>query len=676
MAFLLLVVLLIDSNSAFASASPTFKLSPNPVTIGMYRDLTVNGAAPNSDVFVYCKDPSGNEQCNGLNFGKTDSNGNFLEREIVKSNFALGKWCAYASIGSKNGPLTNVDCYNVISAAGGTGGSGSFSLNVPSTTISIAQGTSSTLTITASPSTFNLPITLSISNLPSGVTATFSQNSINPAQSGSSVLIISVQNNVAAGSYIFNVIGTANGITQTQQVQLIVSSANNNFVLNVLPSSISITQGSSNTISVSASPATFNQPITLSVSNLPAGVGNSFSLNPISSSQGMSSILTISSLSTVPVGNYFLNVVGASGNVVITQPLQLIVASATSSPLPTPSPSPSGTSNGATAGSGNKLLISDIAAKIDGKTTGVGSDGRINKEAVHDSSVEFKVKLKNNFTQAENLKIEGITLKVTIESIDDGNDLEQESSEFDLRAQNDKTTTLRFKVPFNVDDGTYNVIIEAEGTDENGTTQSQSQEVQLEVKKKSRELSFTNFAVNPSKLSCSKDLSINYGIINLGNKDEESASVEVKNDNLGLNIVEKDLKLDSGTDNNIFQKSARFKIDDKVQSDTYPITANVYSSDGRLRDTRTFDLTVEDCVEAKQSKETTTDEAVLLEGPIVSKSTESTKTTTETKSSSSSSPSFVESFFKSADAGKWLLIISLVFVVIFVLAAAVMYAVL
>ena len=70
-----------------------------------------------------------------------------------------------------------------------------------------------------------------------------------------------------------------------------------------------------------------------------------------------------------------------------------------------------------------------------------------------------------------------------IRDMDDGDDLEEESNEFDLRPGRDKSVTLNFEVPLEVDEDTYDVDIHVEGEDENGTTHEVDWIVYLEVEK-------------------------------------------------------------------------------------------------------------------------------------------------------------------------------------------------
>src|SRR3989338_8509642 len=97
---------------------------------------------------------------------------------------------------------------------------------------------------------------------------------------------------------------------------------------------------------------------------------------------------------------------------------------------------------------GSKLIFSDVDVNVGGKTSKNLDDGdTIDDEAEPSDIVEFRVEVQNNFTNAEDLYIEDISVEVIIEEIDDGDDLDEESSDFDLKAGRDKRVTLKFEVP-------------------------------------------------------------------------------------------------------------------------------------------------------------------------------------------------------------------------------------
>ena len=115
---------------------------------------------------------------------------------------------------------------------------------------------------------------------------------------------------------------------------------------------------------------------------------------------------------------------------------------------------------------GSKLVFSDVDVKVGSKTSkNLDDRDTIDDEAEPGDTVEFRVEVQNNFTNAEDLDIEDISIEVTIEEVDDGDDVDEESSDFDLKAGRDKKVTLKFQLPLEIDEDTFDVTIHAEGED-------------------------------------------------------------------------------------------------------------------------------------------------------------------------------------------------------------------
>jgi hypothetical protein len=99
-----------------------------------------------------------------------------------------------------------------------------FSLSVSPSSLSVASGSSGTATASTSVSGgFNSAVSLSVSGVPSGATATFSPTSIAAPGSGSSTLTVAT-GTAAAGTYSLTVTGTGGGKTHTAPLSLTVTS--------------------------------------------------------------------------------------------------------------------------------------------------------------------------------------------------------------------------------------------------------------------------------------------------------------------------------------------------------------------------------------------------------------------------------------------------------------------
>ncbi|MAG91043.1 hypothetical protein CMO83_00025 [Candidatus Woesearchaeota archaeon] len=424
-----------------------------------------------------------------------------------------------------------------------------------------------------SPSTVNVgntaTITYSVSD-PDGDTVTISVNwgdgTTTTGGSGSASHVYST-----VGSFPVTITATDSKGAVTQRIcgtVNVIAGGNQPPVISSCNTPSSITLGNSATISYTITDPN-SDPITVSVA---WGDGTT--------TTGGSSSATHTYTST---GTFTVTITASDGKGgVTTQTCGTITV--TSTPPPPPPPS------------GAKLKITDVDAKVDRSSDNNLRDGEtISRDAEPESMVELKVEVTNLFNST-GLKINDIVVTVTIEDIDDGDDMEEESREFDLRPGRDKRSTFKFKLPLNIEDGDFNIAIEAEGTDEDGNDHSDDLDVELEVQKERHDLRLQRLNIDKSKVKCdTESFTISYTIINLGEEDEDKSYVEIINRDLGLNFVQRDISIDAGADDNTFSGSHTLKISNKVENATYPITVNVYSDDGRVSDTKTINLEVVGC---------------------------------------------------------------------------------
>ncbi|MBI2542112.1 lamin tail domain-containing protein [Candidatus Woesearchaeota archaeon] len=310
-----------------------------------------------------------------------------------------------------------------------------------------------------------------------------------------------------------------------------------------------------------------------------------------------------------------------------------------------------------------KLKIIDVDAKIDGKkSSNIKENSKISKDAEPGSKVELKVRVFNNFTKAENLDIEDIEVRITIEGIDNGDDFEDESKNFDLSAQDDKTVTFRLAVPLNADEDSFDVIIEAEGEDENGTNHGHTFRTEIEVDKNKHDLRFLRLGFNPEAVNCSRNFAVSYTIINVGEEDEEDAFVKVTNDLLGIDLTEKGISLSSGTEDNTISKSVKIIPGNEAEAGSYPINLGVYSGEGKLLDTKTQEIGIGNCAGTREKSES---KFVFAANRVEVQPTEAAKEKIDTP--------LTRVFFMQDDRTAMLVLSTLVFTSFFVFIAIVLF---
>jgi uncharacterized membrane protein len=197
----------------------------------------------------------------------------------------------------------------------------SFTLAGPSS-INLGQSNSTTATIQINPQT-PIPgnVKLSVSNLPAGVTASFS-----PALAiGSSQLTLTSSSTAAIGTSTLIITGAATGTTATATVTLPLTVSAPSFTIQAY-GNVAVGQGTTTPISVSIQPANgFTGEVNLAVSGLPTGVTATILPNPIATS----STIALTASSTAAVGNYSLTIIGTSGKLTqsVIVPITVVVPS-------------------------------------------------------------------------------------------------------------------------------------------------------------------------------------------------------------------------------------------------------------------------------------------------------------------------------------------------------------
>ena len=195
---------------------------------------------------------------------------------------------------------------------GSTTTSPSFSLSA--TAVSVAQGAAGSSTVTSTVSGgFDSAIALSVSGLPTGVTAAFSPTSITGA--GTSALTFTVASTAVAGTYSVTVKGTSGSTVETTTASLTVTSSGgtSGFSISASPTSLTIARNSSGTSKITtAVTGGFSSAIALSASGQGSGLTVTFS--PTSITGAGTSTMTVKVSSSASTGNHTITITGKSGS--------------------------------------------------------------------------------------------------------------------------------------------------------------------------------------------------------------------------------------------------------------------------------------------------------------------------------------------------------------------------
>lgn len=259
----------------------------------------------------------------------------------------------------------------------------------------------------------------------------------------------------------------------------------------------------------------------------------------------------------------------------------------------------------------SSLSITNLDVRVGGNKDSdlINGDG-ISIAARPGDEIEFALEIRNTFS--DETEIEDIEVEIIIKGIDDENDLEKEAKDFDLNAREDKNIRIDFKIPLEVEEERYDVIIKVTGLDENDIRHEIEWILKLEVIKEEHKVIINKLNLNPEIVSCNRIVNLEIELVNIGEFDEDNVYFEIINTNLEIYIKEEDIELEEGLDDIRYEDSFRLVIGEFIASGTYPILVHAYYDDIRLRNSKTVDLIIKDC----ERVETVT-EPVKVEKPVV-----------------------------------------------------------
>src|ERR1700683_1934697 len=199
----------------------------------------------------------------------------------------------------------------IAALAGGSPAPG-FSISASPATVSVAQGSSGTSTVTSTVTGgFDSAISLSATGQPTGVTVGFNPTSITGA--GTSVMTMTVSSTATVGTYKITVTGTAGGTTETATVTLKVTKAIPNFAISASPTSITVSRGGTGTVTITTTVSDgFDSAITLSSSG--NGSAQTVTLNPTSLQGAGTATLTVVEGAKAGLGTRKITVKGTAGD--------------------------------------------------------------------------------------------------------------------------------------------------------------------------------------------------------------------------------------------------------------------------------------------------------------------------------------------------------------------------
>ncbi len=247
------------------------------------------------------------------------------------------------------------------------------------------------------------------------------------------------------------------------------------------------------------------------------------------------------------------------------------------------------------------MRIKDLDIYVNGKDNDVDVDGGDSVDIEPGAKVEVVARVENLYRRSDNIDLENVVMYATINSIDDGDDLEEETDEVKIRADRYDDLSVTFDIPWKVDEDTYELDIRIEGEDELGAQHEIDISMDLELEKESHKLIIKTFDATKKLLKCERTTQLEVEIMNLGDRDEDEVVYRITNSELGIDITEGgpgnyiELVSDPFDTDNTYSRTHTMTIPGDTEPGTYTLIMKLYRDRDELEDTATVELTVVSC---------------------------------------------------------------------------------
>jgi len=233
--------------------------------------------------------------------------------------------------------------------------------------------------------------------------------------------------------------------------------------------------------------------------------------------------------------------------------------------------------------------IDKIYASYDGESESIDDNDEI-KDLKPGTSIDLEVQMENNFDDDEDTEMD---VEVEIEC-DSDIDVDDESDDTTIDADDEDSVSFDLDLDEDdVEDKTYKCKVTAIATDDFGALHGMEWSFDLEIEKEKYMIEIKEFTLDPVTLSCSNyDATAEIRIKNIGSKDDDEVSLELKSDPLGLFETLDELDLE---ENDETKRTFMFSIANDVVPGVYDIIATTYSKGVTLSDQEIKQLTVPNC---------------------------------------------------------------------------------
>jgi uncharacterized membrane protein len=226
--------------------------------------------------------------------------------------------------------LGSVDALQLVNHFHDVSLNGTFALTTAAAAASVQAGQNVTVNTTVSVSNgFNWPVTLTVSGLPAGVTASFNSATLAAPGAGTSALLLAAGANTASGAYTVTVTASGGSLTKTTTIALTVTAIPESCTLTASATALSMTVGNATNVKLTCTSPKGSLPasLALAVGTRPTGVTTSLSSATLTPGTG-SSTLTITTATPASAGTFTLGITASGGTYsqTISLPITLVVS--------------------------------------------------------------------------------------------------------------------------------------------------------------------------------------------------------------------------------------------------------------------------------------------------------------------------------------------------------------
>ena len=288
----------------------------------------------------------------------------------------------------------------------------------------------------------------------------------------------------------------------------------------------------------------------------------------------------------------------------------------------------------------NQLQIDDARIECDDKSEGL-DDGDDVKNLKPDMDCTIEITVENRFDEDDDedengndLKIGDIEFdKVDVEIDIDDNDFDESDSDDadDLSADDKDEVNLEFEIDEDVKDGTYDLVITVEGTDENKAKHGEVWNIDLEVDRLTHDLQIRAASISPTRMSSCEATSVRVTarISNFGKRDEDEGAVELNIPELKFSkrVDQIELDEDDSTSVNILAE-----VPEGTRAGIYRAILSTFFDNSAPSNSEALEFTVDKC---EDEEVVITTEDMTQSGTVGTTTQTGTQTNTAATSSGS-----------------------------------------